>query len=83
MLTLLIAALIVSNFETNIQTEDTSGESSSIEVTETINHSNNKTPPIEQTYVKLADADHKLFETLQRDSMKKLKNTNYLITENS
>ena len=57
-----------SNFETNIQIEDTSGESNNIEVTETIDGSNyTETPPLEQTcHVKLTDADNELIQTLQR-----------------
>lgn len=62
------------NIETNIQTENTSGESNKIKVTKTINGNNNtKTPPVEQTYyVKLIDADHKLFETLQERLFEKI-----------
>ena len=57
-----------SNVETNIQIEDTSGESNNIEVTETIDDSNyTETPLLEQTcHVKLTDADNELLQTLQR-----------------
>ena len=41
------------------------------EVIETINDSNStKTPLLEQTCVKLTDADHELFETLQKKKIK-------------
>ena len=58
--------------QTNKQTDDTSGESNNIKVTETINDSNNsKTPSVEQIYGKPTDADHKFFETLQKRLFKK------------
>ena len=51
-----------SNVETDIQIEDTSGESNNID-----NSNNTETPPLEQTcHVTLTDADNKLLQTLRQ-----------------
>ena len=68
-----------SNVETNIQIEDTTGESNNIEGTETINDSNDiETPPLEQ----ICHENQQIlimnyFKHCKRDSLKILKNTKY------